>query len=104
MLTQEEIIQKLYDSGKAFDKAMARKMYAKAKNIYDTAERVALFVEVPQEHMRALFQNQSDSEERNAKPEWGVFDQDDVKKAYAECIKQNKGFEVKPYDETYFGK
>lgn len=103
MLTQEAVIKKLYEQGEEFEKAFSRKQYAKAKNIYDTAERVALFIELPQEHMRAIFQSQGETEDRNAKPVWGVFDQTDVRKAYEECIKQNKGFEVKPYEETYFG-
>ena len=103
MLTQEAVIKKLYEQGDKFEEAFSRKQYAKAKNIYDTAERVALFIELPQEHMRAIFQSQGESEDRNAKPVWGVFNQTDVRKAYEECIKKNKGFEVKPYEETYFG-
>lgn len=103
MLTAEQIRDKLYVSAQQFEEAYMRKQYAKAKNIYDTAERVALFVDLPQEDRKKLFLNQSDSDERDAQPVWGAFNQDWVRRAYIESIKQNKGFEVKPYEETYFG-
>lgn len=99
MLTAEQIREKLYASAQKFDAA-----YAKAKNIYDTAERVALFIDLPQEDRKKLFMNQSDDEDKNAVPVWGVFNQDHVRKSYMECIKQNKGFETKPYEETFYGK
>lgn len=103
MLTAEQIREKLYASAQQFDVAYAKKQYAKAKNIYDTAERVALFVDLPQEDRKKLFMNQNDSDERDAQPVWGAFNQDWVRRAYIECIKQNKGFEEKRYKETYFG-
>lgn len=104
MLTQEQIREKLYASAQQFNEAYAKKQFAKAKNIYDTAERVALFVDLPQEDKAKLFMNQSDQEERDAQPIWGAFNQDWVRRAYIECIKQNKGFESKKYEETNFGK
>ncbi|WP_202192983.1 hypothetical protein [Roseburia faecis] len=103
MLTAEQIRDKLYASAQQFEEAYMRKQYAKAKNIYDTAERVALFVDLPQEDRKKLFMDQSDSDERDAQPIWGAFNQDWVRRAYIECIKRNEGFEVKPYEETYFG-
>lgn len=103
MLTAEQIRDKLYASAGQFEEAYMRKQYAKAKNIYDTAERVALFVDLPQEDRKKLFMNQNDSDERDAQPVWGAFNQDWVRRAYIECIKQNKGFEEKQYKETYFG-
>ena len=104
MLTAEQIREKLYESAKEFESAYMEKKYAKAKNIYDTAERVALFIDLPQEDRKKLFMNQSDDEDKNAVPVWGVFNQDHVRKSYMECIKQNKGFETKPYEETFYGK
>lgn len=104
MLTAEQIRDKLYASAQQFEEAYMRKQYAKAKNIYDTAERVALFIDLPWEDRKKLFMNQNDSEERDAQPVWGAFDQDRVRRAYIECIKRNKGFETKPYEETFYGK
>lgn len=40
MLTQEQIRKKLYASAEQFKAAYIAKQYARAKNIYDTAERV----------------------------------------------------------------
>ena len=104
MLTQEEIIKKLYDSAKAFEDAFRKKQYARAKNIYDTAERVAVFVDIPPTHMQMLFMSQGDSEDKGTSTKWGAFNQDEVRKAYEECIKENQCFETKKYEETYFGK
>lgn len=103
MLTAEQIREKLYASAQQFDEAYMRKQYAKAKNIYDTAERVALFVDLPQEDRKKLFMNQNDSDERDAQPVWGAFNQDWVRRAYIECIKRNQTFDSKTPDQTYYG-
>lgn len=103
MLTQEEIRDKLYQSAQQFRDAYMAKQYARAKNIYDTAERVALFVNLPMEDRRKLFMSQTESDNKDAKPEWGAFDQDWVRDAYMQCIKANKTFDTKRYEDTSYG-
>ena len=103
MLTQEEIRDKLYQSAQQFRDAYMAKQYARAKNIYDTAERVALFVNLPMEDRRKLFMSQTESDNKDEKPEWGAFDQDWVRDAYMQCIKANKTFDTKRYEDTSYG-
>lgn len=103
MLTQEQIRKKLYASAEQFKDAYMAKQYARAKNIYDTAERVALFVDLPMDDRRKLFMSQTESDSKDAKPEWGVFDQDWVRDAYMQCIKANKTFDTKRYEDTSYG-
>ena len=68
MLTQEQIRKKLYASAEQFKDAYMAKQYARAKNIYDTAERVALFVDLPMDDRRKLFMSQTESDNKDAKP------------------------------------
>ena len=104
MLTQEQIRAKLYESADQFKSAYMAKQYARAKNIYDTAERVALFVDLSPDDRKKLFMSQNNSDDKDAKPIWGAFDQDWVRDAYMQCIKANKTFEVKKYEDTVYGK
>ena len=104
MLTQEEIRDKLYQSAQQFRDAYMAKQYARAKNIYDTAERVALFVDLPMEDRRKLFMSQNNSDDKDAKPIWGAFNQDMVRDAYMQCIKAGQTFEMKKYEDTVYGK
>lgn len=103
MLTQEQIREKLYASAEQFKAAYIAKQYARAKNIYDTAERVALFVDLPMDDRRKLFLSQTESDDKDAKPEWGAFDQDWVRDAYMQCIKANETFDTKRYEDTRYG-
>lgn len=103
MLTQEQIREKLYASAEQFKAAYIAKQYARAKNIYDTAERVALFVDLSMDDRRKLFMSQTESDDKDAKPEWGAFDQDWVRDAYMQCIKANQTFEQKRYEDTNYG-
>lgn len=104
MLTQEQIRKKLYASAEQFKDAYMAKQYARAKNIYDTAERVALFVDLPADDRKKLFMAQNDSDDKDAKPEWGAFNQDMVRDAYMQCIKANQTFDTKKYADTVYGK
>ena len=103
MLTQEQIREKLYASAEQFRAAYIAKQYARAKNIYDTAERVALFVDLSMDDRRKLFMSQTESDDKDAKPEWGAFDQDWVRDAYMQCIKAKQTFEQKRYEDTNYG-
>lgn len=103
MLTQEQIREKLYASAEQFKAAYIAKQYARAKNIYDTAERVALFVDLSMDDRRKLFMSQTESDDKDAKPEWGAFDQDWVRDAYMQCIKINQTFDQKRYEDTNYG-
>ena len=104
MLTQEEIRDKLYQSAQQFRDTYMAKQYARAKNIYDTAERVALFVDLPMDDRRKLFMSQNNSDDKDAKPIWGAFNQDMVRDAYMQCIKAGQTFEMKKYEDTVYGK
>lgn len=104
MLTQEQIRKKLYESAEQFKDAYMAKQYARAKNIYDTAERVALFVDLSMDDRHKLFMNQTESDDKDAKPEWGAFNQDMVRDAYMQCIKANQTFDTKKYEDTVYGK
>ena len=104
VLTQEQIRKKLYASAEQFKDAYMAKQYARAKNIYDTAERVALFVDLPMDDRRKLFMSQNDSNDKDAKPIWGAFNQDMVRDAYMQCIKAGQTFEMKKYEDTVYGK
>ena len=55
MLSEKEIIQKLYEQVDVFYKAMSRKEYAKAAFTHYICECVALFCEVPEEIKVELF-------------------------------------------------
>ena len=103
MLTQEQIRDKLYKTAEQFENAYWAKDYARAKNLYETAERVALFVELPQEDRKKLFMNQLDNGDKNALPVWGAFNMDHMRKAYIECIKKNQTFDSKRPEQTYYG-
>ena len=48
--------------------------------------------------------SQTESDDKDAKPEWGAFDQDWVRDAYMQCIKAGQTFEVKKYEDTVYGK
>ena len=71
MLTQEEIRDKLYESAEQFEDAYYARQYARAKNIYDTAEKVALFVELEPKDRNKLFMNQADEDAEL--PAWGAM-------------------------------
>lgn len=56
MLTEKEIKNKLFeDYPRMFQQSMSAKNWFRAKNIVDTARKVALFLQFPEEDLDVLF-------------------------------------------------
>lgn len=79
MLTEKQIRAKLYNQAERFNKFYIEKRWSQAKYCYDTAERVALFLEVDDEIRWKLFGGSEDYEEDP------LFDHNKVCKVYEEC-------------------
>ncbi len=90
MKNEYEIRQALRQMPAEFMVYYRNKDYGRAKNCYDTARTVAVFVELSEKEMMELFGDREQEVE-------GKFKEEYVQKAYWECIKANKTFEVKPY-------
>lgn len=55
MLTEKEAKKKLFECAKDFCVMMRKRRYNQAKYCYDTALKVAVFLELPQNEMEKLF-------------------------------------------------
>lgn len=76
----------------------AQKKYAQAKYVYDTALRVASFLELDKEKVRDLFGHGSKGEEEDEDSPDGFFPREDVKRCYEECcVKRDMGQENMAY-------
>lgn len=96
MLKTEDIRKKVFHQAEMFGHYFSRKEYARAKAAYDTARTVAVFCEMEEADMKELFGDRpyiSEDKEASA----GMFKEEDVQKAYLECIKKNQTFENKIY-------
>ena len=96
MLKTEDIRKKVYHQADMFSHYFRRKEYAQAKAAYDTARTVAVFCELEETDMKALFGDRPYIGE-NEEASTGLFKEEDVQKAYLECIKKNQTFENKIY-------
>ena len=94
MLKEKEIWDKLYNLPVMFRWHMSRKEYPRAKAGYDTARTVSVFLEIDEHGMQELFGERG---ERGAIISQGLFPEEQVQKAYLECIKANQTNECKPY-------
>lgn len=93
MKDQQYYIDKLFAMPEKFNELYTAKEWAQAKYIYDTALRVAIFFELPEEEKIKLFGNYG-YDDREDKPMEGLFANDKVIKVDEECcVMQNKGFE-----------
>lgn len=90
MKTEYEIRQALRQLPDEFKIYLKNKDYARAKNCYDTARTIALFVELGEKEMLELFGDKEQDIE-------GRFKEAEVQKVYWECIKVHKTDELKPY-------
>ena len=82
---QLHYLNKLLDMPKQFLDAYHKKDWARAKYIYDTAIRVALFLEIPVQLRSELFGISAENE----KEIQGDFPRDIVSKVMEECIVKN---------------
>lgn len=96
MLETEDIRKKVYHQAEMFGHYFRRKEYARAKHAYDTARTVAVFCEMEETDLKELFGDRSYIGE-NEEAGDGMFKEEDVQKAYLECIKKNQTFENKIY-------
>lgn len=97
MKDQEYYINKLLALPAQFDRYYAQKKWASAKYVYDTALRVAEFIEIPVKVKQELFGYvPEDTADGDVPP--GMFDRDRVSKCYLECaVKSYKGYENEIY-------
>ncbi len=85
MLTCPQIEGKLLELSDKFRWHMGRKEYAQAKDCYDTALTVSLFVQLEPEKRLKLFGSRQED-----KPVEGLFREADVLKATEECFRERK--------------
>lgn len=97
MLTAEQIREKIFRKAEEFEQHYWQKQWSQAKYAYDIASAMAVFMELPESDLAALFGNRAYREDDREPIEKGLFDEELVIRAYDECIKQNRTFEVKPY-------
>lgn len=84
------LMAKLYRMPEQFRDQYKRKDYSAAKYNYDTAVRIALFMELPEEKRIELFGSREDPEN----PIVGLYPEYMVDKVYLECVvKRNEGLE-----------
>lgn len=97
MLTAEQIREKIFLRAEEFRHCAREKKWSSAKYAYDSASRMAVFMELPESDMAALFGNRAYREDDSEPVVDGIFDEATVIKAYDECIKRNKTFDIQPY-------
>lgn len=95
MLTEKEIMDKLYEYAEQFALSCQNKKWARAKMIYFCAQTVATFLELPEDRLAELFGN------RPYKEDWeplepGLFPEEKVERASWECVRIHK-----TYDELH---
>lgn len=95
MLDQKRIMDKLFELPDLFKIHMRNKAYSQAKACYDRARTVAVFLELDEEDMNRLFGKRGD---RCVYIVEGLFNEDQVQKAYLECIKRGDTYENKRYE------
>lgn len=96
MLTAEQIREKIFRRAEDFKQYIVEKQWSKAKYAYSSASAMAVFMELPETDMAALFGNRAYKDDDDP-IEKGLFDEDSVIRAFDECIRRNQTFEVKPY-------
>ena len=85
MLSNEEIIERLYEQPDKFMKAISRKEYARAAFIHYIAECVALFCDVPERVRIELFGTRQTEE-----PVDGLFPEELVLRANDQMVLHHK--------------
>lgn len=95
MLESRDIEKKLYDLPVLFKEHMRCRRYPEAKACYDRAVTIALFIELEEDRITELFGERG---ERGTCIVKGLFEEDQVQKAYLECIKRNRTNENRQYE------
>lgn len=94
MLDNKAILDKLYSLPLLFKAYMERKDYAHAKNCYDTARTVAVFIDLDEQGIKELFGKRG---ERGEIITQGLFSEECVQLAYWKCIQRNETHEKRQY-------
>lgn len=94
MLEGKMIMDKLYMLADEFKVHMKNKKYYQAKSCYDTAVKVAVFLELEEGTKQELFGERG---ERGVILKKGMFPEEQVVKAYGECVKRNQTREHQKY-------
>lgn len=85
------LIAKLYRMPAQFREQYYAKEWPAAKHTYDTAVRVALFMELPVEERNRLFGSRQDYPEKVIE---GLFPEEMVSRVYLECVvKRDLGYD-----------
>ena len=95
MLERKGIEKKLFELPVLFKEHMRCRRYPEAKACYDKARAVAVFIELEHDKMTELFGKRG---ERGVCIVKGMFEEEQVQKAYLECIKRNQTNENKKYE------
>lgn len=83
MLTEREIVKKLYETAEQFRSHMKAHRYQQAKHCYETAVNVSVFVELDEKESQRLFGVQ---EERGVIIQDGKFGIEEVIRMYEKNI------------------
>lgn len=95
MITNAEAAKhKLWELAASFRTYVRQKNWSQAKHSYEVARSVAVFMELPEVDMIFLFGTREEPD----KPIVGLFPEDEVQKAYWECIKRNLTTENQRYE------
>lgn len=94
MLEGKRILEKLHLLADEFKVHMRNREYSRAKSCYDTAVAVTVFLEMKEDIKQELFGERG---ERGVVIKKGLFPEDQVIKAYGECIKRNQTREYQQY-------
>ena len=86
MLSEKEILNKLYDQPAIFNEHIEKKEYAQASHCVECARIVALFIELSEEQLVELFGSRQDLENVVE----GLFSEEKVQCAMEWCIFHNK--------------
>lgn len=85
MLSETEVIDKLFESADKFNEMYQQKKYPQAMYQYDLASMVAVFMEIDHETMRLLFGQGNEDNDFE-----GYFNRNKVQEAWLSCIKQGR--------------
>ncbi len=97
MLSSEQIREKIFSRAEDFRECARQKDWSGAKYAYFSASTIAVFMELSEADMAILFGNRAYREDEREAVEAGLFDEDTVIRAYDECIRANRTFEIQPY-------
>ena len=85
MITEKEIMDKLYELPEHFNRCMKNKEYKEAKQYYEKARSLCVFLEVPDKVKIELFGNRPYKEDWEEDKE-GLFREEEVLKAFKEVF------------------